>query len=133
MTPSTTINRLEYHRVYSDTDGTTHFDTVKVEQSRMNAAPPAAPFYVSADNPSSRYLFYTFEPGWIGDLHPAPHRQFLILLSGKAEVETGDGMIKRFGPGDIVLLEDTVGKGHITRNLGDGYLSFCVVRAPVTG
>ncbi|MDD1678825.1 MAG: cupin domain-containing protein [Methanomicrobiales archaeon] len=127
------LTRLEYYRVYSDSNGITHLDTVRVEQNLMRAAPPAAPFYVSADNPSSRYLFYTFEPGWIGEPHPAPHRQFLILLSGKVEVETGDCAVKRLGPGAIVLLEDTWGKGHTTRNIGDGYADFLVVRAPATG
>ena len=96
----------------------------------MTAAPPAPPLYVSAANPASKYLFYSFEPGWIGDLHPAPARQFLALLSGTVEVETTDGTVRRFGPGDLVLLEDTSGRGHRTRNIGDGYLTFFVVPAP---
>jgi hypothetical protein len=133
-TPQTnpvTIQKLEYHRVSPDKDGITHFDTVRVTQNLMAAAPPAAPFYVSPDHPASRYLFYTFGPGWVGEQHPAPARQFLILLSGKVEMETGDGMVRRFEPGDIVLLEDTWGKGHTTRNVGEGYAYYCVVRAPV--
>jgi hypothetical protein len=32
------------------------------------------------------------------------------------EMETTDGTVKRLGPGDLVLLEDTSGKGHVTRN-----------------
>ena len=130
MASSTTINRREYHRIYPDETGETHFDTVKVKQSMMIGAPPAPPFYISADNPASRYLFYSFEPGWFGDMHPAPARQFLILLSGQAEMQTGDGMVRQLKPGDIILLEDTWGKGHRTRNTGDGFCDFLVVRIP---
>jgi len=31
------------------------------------------------------------------------------------EVELSDGTKRRIGPGDLVLLEDTTGKGHVTR------------------
>jgi oxalate decarboxylase/phosphoglucose isomerase-like protein (cupin superfamily) len=132
MATTTTLNRLEYHRVSPDMKGITHFDTVKVEQHLLTGAPPAAPFYISVDNPASSYRFYSFEPGWFGELHPAPARQFLILLSGMVEMETGDGMIQKFEPGDIVLLEDTWGPGHRTRNIGEGYADFLVVPASVS-
>jgi hypothetical protein len=35
-------------------------------------------------------------------------------------VEVSDGEIRRFGPGDVTLVEDVTGKGHITRSLGGG-------------
>ena len=132
MTPtgSPGLNHVTYHRIYADVQGESHLDTVTVEQQLMTAAPPAPPFCVSAANPASKYLFYSFEPGWFGDLHPAPTRQFLALLSGAVEVETTDGTVRRFGPGDLVLLEDSSGRGHRTRNVGDGTLTFFVVPAP---
>lgn len=129
-TSSSNLTRLTYHRIYTDSQGDSHFDVVTVEQSLVRAAPPAAPFYVSEDGPASKYRFYTFEPGWIGELHPAPTRQFLALLSGEVEMETTDRTVRRFGPGDLILLEDTSGKGHATRNTGDGYAMFLVVPAP---
>ena len=127
---SPNLARVTYHRIYADAQGGSHLDVVTVKQSLASAAPPAAPFYVSEDRPASRYRFYTFEPGWIGELHPAPTRQFLALMSGAVEVETTDGTVRRFGPGDLVLLEDTSGKGHLTRNIGDGYTTFLVVPVP---
>jgi hypothetical protein len=131
-TSSHMLTRVKYHRIYMDARGETHFDTVAVEQSLAKAAPPAAPFYVSGDMPATRYRFYTFPPGWIGELHPAPARQFLALLSGGVEMETTDGTVRRFGPGDLVLLEDTSGRGHVTRNVGDGYAIFLVVPVPAS-
>ncbi len=127
---SPNLAQVTYHRVFADAQGGSHLDTVTVEQRLATAAPPAAPFYVSADGPASMYRFYSFEPGWIGELHPAPTRQFLALMSGAVEVETTDGTIRRLGPGDLVLLEDTSGRGHVTRNIGDGYATFLVVPVP---
>ena len=124
------ITKVTYHRIYADAQGGSHFDTVTVEQSLAKGAPPAAPFYVSQDGPASKHRFYTFQPGWIGDWHPCPTRQFLALMSGAVEMETTDGTKRRFKPGDLVLLEDTTGKGHVTRNIGDGYASYLVVPVP---
>jgi hypothetical protein len=130
-TISPNLNLVTYYRIYTDSKGDTHSDVVTVEQRLARAAPPAAPFYVSEDRPASKYRFYSFEPGWIGELHPAPTRQFLALLSGTVEMETTDGMVRVFRAGDLVLLEDTSGKGHLTRNIGDGFSTFLVVPIPV--
>ena len=51
--------------------------------------------------------------------HTGPRRQFVITLSGRAELEVADGKKVNAGPGHINLIEDTTGKGHITRNLED--------------
>lgn len=132
MTPPSppTIARVTYYRVYADAEGGSHAETVTVGQRLAAGAPPAAPFYVSADGPASMYRFYTFEPGWIGELHPAPTRQFLCCMAGSVEAETTDGTIIRLGPGGLVLLEDTRGRGHVTRNTGDSDAVFFVVPAP---
>lgn len=121
------ITLVTYHRIFSDAQGGSHFASVQVGQTLAAGAPPAAPFYVSVDNPASKYRFYTFQPGWIGDWHPCPARQFLALMKGAVEMETTDGEVRRLGPGDLVLLEDTTGKGHVTRNTGDGYAMFLVI------
>jgi len=54
------------------------------------------------------------DPGW----HTGPARQFVITLSGSSEVEVSGGLHVLAGPGHINLIEDTTGKGHITRNFG---------------
>ena len=132
QTFSPNLTLVTYHRIFVDLKGDSHFDTVTVNQSLARAAPPAAPFYVSEDKAASKYRFYSFQPGWTGDWHPAPTRQFLALMSGAVEMETTDGTVRRLGPGDLVLLEDTVGKGHLTRNIGDGYSTFLVVPVHAT-
>ena len=44
------------------------------------------------------------------DWHPAPARQFVLLLKGELEVEAGDGERRRFNEGSIVFVEDTKGE-----------------------
>ncbi|MDD1711485.1 MAG: hypothetical protein LUQ37_11350 [Methanoregulaceae archaeon] len=45
-------------------------------------------------------------------------------------METTDGTVRRFLPGDLVLLEDISGKGHVTRNIGKGYALFLEFSVP---
>jgi hypothetical protein len=59
------------------------------------------------------------DPARPSDWHNAPWRRYVVPLSGRFEVEvSSDGTIKSFGPGDILLAEDTTGKGHKTRAVG---------------
>ena len=49
------------------------------------------------------------------DWHNASCREYVITLEGVWEIEIGDGTKRQFGPGDIVLTEDTTGRGHLSR------------------
>ncbi len=63
-------------------------------------------------------VFRRAPAGHILDWHPAPRRQYVMTLSGQGEIEIGDGTVRRFGPGDVMLAEDVTGRGHITRVVG---------------
>ena len=63
--------------------------------------------------------FSSRPPAPASDWHVGPMRQYVITLSGRAELEVGDGKKVAVGPGQINLIEDTTGKGHITKNLED--------------
>jgi quercetin dioxygenase-like cupin family protein len=64
-------------------------------------------------------MFRSAPPSHHSDYHPAPRRQYVITLAGQVEIETGDGTVRRFGAGDVMLAEDNTGRGHITRVVGD--------------
>jgi quercetin dioxygenase-like cupin family protein len=57
--------------------------------------------------------------GRFSDWHTAPRRQYVITLSGHGELEVAGGKKIPVGPGHIELVEDTTGKGHITRVTGN--------------
>lgn len=82
---------------------------LKATGAEFSVRPPtvgANPQNTAASSPS--------DPGW----HTGPARQFVITLSGNSEVEVSGGIHVSGGPGHINLIEDTTGKGHITRNFG---------------
>ena len=68
---------------------------------------------------ATQIRFGSRQPGIVQDWHPAPQRQFVVILSGRLEIGFEDGSKKIFGPGDARLVEDTTGKGHTTMALGN--------------
>jgi hypothetical protein len=55
-----------------------------------------------------------YENSW----HRAPRRQYVISLAGGISITASDGETRHIGAGEIVLVEDTTGKGHITKSSG---------------
>ncbi len=47
--------------------------------------------------------------------HNTPRKQFVIILEGEVDFTVSTGETRRYGPGDVVLLEDTEGKGHCSK------------------
>jgi hypothetical protein len=122
--------KLSYHRCYCDSSDESHLEEIEIKQNMARAAPPAPPFLVSAFSTATSYGFFSAPVSWFGDLHPAPARQFMVLLSGEMEIEASDGHKLNMMPGDILLLEDTWGKGHRSRNTSFEVSHFFVVQIP---
>jgi len=121
---------MEYIRLFADPSGETHFEDVQIALEAVEFAPPAPPIDLSAFHPAERYAFSRFPAGWVGDWHPTPRRQVFFLLSGEMEVEVGDGEVRHLVPGSIVLVEDTGGKGHVSRVVGAADVLSAVVQLP---
>lgn len=51
------------------------------------------------------------------DFHNAPRRQYVVMLVGEVEIETGDGTKRILDTGEILLAEDTTGQRHISRTV----------------
>jgi hypothetical protein len=97
-------------RIYSDAQGTTHFDEIDVPVQ------PGGPIgQLSALQPATGIIFRETGPDYDYGWHTAPHRQYVIMLDGSVEIEVGDGEVRRFGAGAVLLLEDTTGRGHWSR------------------
>ena len=122
------MRKMKYTRVYADAEGESHLEDVEVELKPTDFAPPAPPLNLSPFTPAKRFGFLHASPGWSGDWHPAPKRQICFYLAGEVEGEASDGEVRRFGPGDVVLLEDTVGKGHRSRVVGNQEAVMAVVQ-----
>ena len=101
-------------RLYSGTDGQSHFEELEIP---MSVIPDVGA--MSGRIPASSVFFRDTENSGpeVWDYHVAPRRQFVIHLAGAAEIEVGDGTRRRFGPGEILLADDTTGQGHISREI----------------
>jgi hypothetical protein len=60
------------------------------------------------------------EAGHFGDFHNAPRRQYVMYLTAQVEIGLGDGSIQVLEPGDVLLAEDTTGRGHSSRVVKTG-------------
>lgn len=56
------------------------------------------------------------------DWHTVPDRVLTVRLDGSVEYETSDGEVRRVAAGEFVLVEDTHGKGHLSRHSPDAQL-----------
>jgi hypothetical protein len=103
-------------RIYSSPDGESHFDEIEVPQPPAVIFSGEGPLHVSSKYRTTGTQFITV-PAGIGevDRHNPPERLFGIVLSGFMEIETSDGAVYRLNPGRVVLVDDTLGKGHIAR------------------
>jgi quercetin dioxygenase-like cupin family protein len=107
-------------RTYADAEGESHFDTAEDALSPTAFVPTNPPFALSAPHPATAAVFCRLAPGWDGSWHPTPRTQYAVTLAGELEITVTDGERRRFGPGDLVLLDDRTGRGHSTVVVGEG-------------
>ena len=122
--------KVIYSHLYADAEGESHFKDVDLEFQMTEFAPPARSLNVSAFRPATQCGFLTAPPGWYGDWHPTPRRQFQFVLAGQVEIRVSDGEVRTFGQGDSLLSEDTTGKGHVSRVVGLAEFLVAVVQLP---
>src|SRR2546423_1719924 len=84
-------------RLYTGGDGQSHVEKIDYEKQ---------PDWTKGI-PATQITFSNWPVGKFMDWHPAPRRQFVIILSGQLEIGCGDGSKHVFGPGDARLVEDT--------------------------
>jgi hypothetical protein len=95
-------------RLYTGADGKSHVEPIALNTTPEWGMGLATTRIAFREDPAGHFL----------DWHPAPRRQFVIILSGQLEIGLGDGSKHLFGPGDARLVEDTTGQGHTTKVYG---------------
>jgi hypothetical protein len=128
--PAAATRVLSFTHLWADANGVSHF---RDETLSFEAATPENPVAGTSSpaNPDPQALvslplrgatgatFLYLKRAAVEDWHRAPRRMFLIAVQGMSEVTAGDGEVRRFGLGSIVLMDDLTGKGHITRAVGE--------------
>ena len=101
-------------RIYTGPDGESHFEDIEIALEEEGAVGQWSKL-----NNATGIIFGELASDCKWDWHNAPRRQFVITLDGEGEIEIGDGTRRRFKAGDVLLAEDTTGRGHITRVLNN--------------
>jgi hypothetical protein len=84
-----------------------------IEQQRLadfimqSVSGDAEPFWMREFCGDVKAVWFNVMPvGWVGEWHPSPALQWVVVLSGKWFIETQDGARVEMGPGDIHWGED---------------------------
>jgi hypothetical protein len=102
-------------RIFTGSDQESHFEDIDIALKDLGPI-GAMSGLIEATGVVFRETGSEYDLDW----HNAPRRQFVVMLSGgKVEIEVGDGTKRRLGPGDVLLAEDTTGRGHISRAVDD--------------
>jgi hypothetical protein len=121
---------LAFERLYADAAGESHFAPLSIAITERLFAPPARAFWVSPLAQAAQQGFLLVPAGWIGALHPSPIRMWIFVLAGAMVFEASDGERRPLSAGSALLLEDTTGKGHLSKVVGAADATLAVVQLP---
>lgn len=105
---------MHIHHIYVDAAGESHFADREVEYETVFAGGIDSR---SKPVPVKNLIFRATSEKQDLDFHNAPRRQYCINLDVGVEVTVSDGETRYIGAGEVLLLEDTTGKGHKSRNI----------------
>ena len=112
-------------RVYTGDDGQSHIEEFKIS----DADTFHFPFIEGEEMIPGHGMGIVFRRKPMPGCHNCPRRQFVLVISGEAELGFGDGSTQIVKPGDICLMEDHTGQGHTTTAVKEPWLS---IQIPVS-
>ncbi len=107
---------MRIHNLYTDSDGESHFRDIEIEWAEVRGAQK-----YSERIPVTGIIFRETSSDYNLDWHQAPRRQYIINLDAGVSITASDGECREIGAGEVFLVEDTTGKGHLSKSL-DGQI-----------
>jgi hypothetical protein len=101
---------MRIHNLYADADGESHFRDIEVEW--VHDLPGGK---LSERRPATGVIFRETAGDYDLDWHRAPRRQYIVNLDAGVEITASDGERRVIGAGEVLLVEDTTGKGHLSK------------------
>lgn len=104
---------MRIHNLYTDANGESHFRDIEidwVEQRNFSK--------LSARLPATGIIFRETSGDYDLSWHPAPRRQYIINLNAGVKITASDGESREIKAGEVILVEDTTGKGHLSQSIG---------------
>jgi hypothetical protein len=105
---------MRIHNLYADEEGQSHFRDIDVEW--VEETPSGK---LSRRLPASGVIFRQVPPTYDLDWHPAPRRQYIVNLDAGVQITASDGESRIIAAGEVLLVEDTTGKGHLSKAVGE--------------
>jgi hypothetical protein len=100
---------MRIHNLYTDTNGESHFRDIEIEWAEERRGSK-----LSKRLPATGIIFRETVASYSLDWHPAPCLQYIINLDAAAKLTASDGEGRIIGAGEVILVEDTSGKGHLS-------------------
>lgn len=98
-------------RLYTDTQGETHFRDEHIDMFPQDVGEESS--LVPLSGMTFRTMPDHYESGW----HTTSDKQYVVILGGGVKMTLSTGQSREFKAGDIILVEDTTGKGHLSEAL----------------
>ena len=103
---------MRIHNLYVDEDGETHFRDIEIEWKNQGRGGRTSETF-----PASGIIFRETPGDYDYEWHPAPRRQYIINLDAGVSIQASDGETRIIEAGEVILVEDTHGKGHFSKAL----------------
>ena len=103
---------MRIHNLYEDESGISHFRDLDIPWESTSSSGS-----VSARLPAHGIIFRQTKATYDLDWHPAPRRQYIINLDAGVKITASDGESRIIGAGEVILVEDTTGKGHLSQSV----------------
>jgi hypothetical protein len=103
---------MRIHNLYTDAQGQSHFRDIEIEWAEERRGSK-----LSKRLPANGIIFRETQAEHDIDWHTAPRRQYIINLDAGVQITASDGEARVIGAGEVILVEDTTGKGHLSQHV----------------
>jgi hypothetical protein len=101
---------MKIHNLYTDPTGESHFRDIEIDWAETRRGSK-----MSKKLPATGIIFRETEAEHNVDWHPAPRRQYIVNLDAGVKITASDGEARIIAAGEVILVEDTTGKGHLSQ------------------
>ena len=103
---------MHIHNLYADDNGESHFRDIEIEWAEDRGYSQ-----LSKKMPANGIIFRRTIGEYDLDWHPAPRRQYIVNLDAAVKITASDGEERTIKAGEIFLVEDVHGKGHLSASV----------------
>jgi quercetin dioxygenase-like cupin family protein len=105
---------MRIHNLYTDEKGESHFRDIDIEWAGERRGSK-----LSKRLPATGVMFRQTPAEYKLDWHPAPWRQYIVNLDASVKLTASDGESRIIKAGEVILVEDIIGKGHLSEHVED--------------